>query len=238
MKTVCQKCGVANDLGHLFCVSCATKLELSNIGEDIERDGAASQRRAVLKILWIPPVAIIVALVAIIVWPQRPYASISGQPGSRTRVDEMFTVLHRYAQRPSGSIRTRPALTQDDLNAWLASQCPAAGVHSITLSMANNGYSVRVIDSVGPFKIRDYTIPALKYSYEIAGTIEDGLTIHSTGGKIGHFPLFGPAVTKLDQRIGKILATDQRILPVLEKTTRIQIDDGTLEITVTAAQGN
>lgn len=233
MKTLCQKCGTGNELGHLFCVSCGAKLELSNIGEDIERDGAALQRRAVLKVLWIPPVAIILAIVGIIAWPHRPYPSISGQPGNRMRVDEMFTVLHKVAQRPSGSLRYRPAPTQDDLNAWLATKCPEAGVRSMTLQLGDNCYSARVIDTAGPFKIRKYTIPPLKYSYEISGTIENGLAIKTTGGKIGHLPLFGPALTKLEKRIGDLLARDERILPVLAKTSRIQIDDGALEITVT-----
>lgn len=237
MNIICKQCGHGNALGHIFCMECGTKLDLSNVAEEMERDQQVVNKRAIWKLAWIPPVLLLLALAGLLLWPSNPYKSREQATGQRSRIDTLITAGYRISMMPSTSVAIRPPVKEEDINAWLANNRGYLGVQWVTIELTDGAFSLRVGRKWGPHKIFSgkVKIPAIRYSYEITGKTENS-RVNVTAAKFGHLPLFGPLKKPVVNEVSKLLKKLKKEHLVLKNMSDIIIEDGQLSVTLTSGK--
>lgn len=235
MQTICQKCGHGNLLGHLFCVQCGAKLDLSHVDEDME-DAATTQGHAtILKVFLLIVLIVLLVGIGLAAWPQAAFDEKKLDNGSAGRVENTLIALEMVAQRPSGSLTTRPPIEQIDANAWLASAITSDRVKSMSVSFKRDRVTFRAVYTLGPYSLWIIETPRVPYSMEIAGKPEKG-TLAVAGAQIGHLPLPGRAAQLVTSLMGKTLTGMSREKRIFERMSEIKVDEGQLTVTVTGKQ--
>lgn len=232
MQITCQKCGHGNPMGHLFCVKCSAKLDLSHVDEDLEDDIESQGRGTAVKAFLLLVLIAMLVVVGIAAWPQSAFDAKKLDNGSAGRVENTLIALNMVAQRPSGSITTRPPLDQIDANAWLASANSIANVKSTSVSFKRDRLTFRVVRTIGPYQVWQFQIPRIPYSMDLVGKPEKG-TLKIVGAQVGHMPIPGRVAKYITGFVRKTLTGMSREKTIFDSLSEIKIDDGQLIVTVT-----
>lgn len=234
MKTYCQKCDFANDLGHLFCTKCGVKLVLEHVREDIEADGMVERTKG--RFLWVllALLAVIISLVVVAMWPGKPLKRDAVVPGNSDAVEAAIVRL-QVAVESSKTPFTNQPMKEDDINAWLSKACKRTGAKSMTVSLKPDSCMVRLVYEAGPWKLSktSKTFGPMSYSRDFSCSVtSNGLVV--TGARMGHLPMFGPLVKIVADRSAKNFGNFARERAILSRITEAIIADGLITVSVTS----
>lgn len=234
MQTICQKCGHGNGLGHLFCVKCGAKLELTHVDEDIEDDQITRSRLSVIKLLLLVILVSVLVVIGLCAWPQQAFDADKIGEGLPGRIENTMIALHMVATRPSGTI-TPPAFRQVDINAWFSTAVYGTHVKAISLQCKRDKAVFRVVYTLGPYRIWEIDIPQVAYSMDVVGMAEKG-DLKFSSARIGHMPLPGGTGKFIGKHVMKSLKSMDREKKIFDNMSEIKIEDGQITFTVTGRQ--
>ena len=126
MKTYCQVCGYPNDLGHLFCMKCGGKLDLSNIRDEIDGEHQSESVKGRLFIVGVVLIVIVVVLLVAALWPSKPFKREGATGGRRELAEGAMSRLQSMAETTREPYTNEP-VREVDINAWLAMAAERAG---------------------------------------------------------------------------------------------------------------
>jgi hypothetical protein len=194
---ICQKCGYDNELGRIFCHSCGTKLDLSEIksvsqgGKSLRRKKAGGFGKTIGRII---NVAILVALLAVV------YLAIQVpilRPITITNEDSLAADKERFAlddlllQKAPRAI----SISEAELNAFVESLGFTKGA-SKSLELTPTRLQLELGDSVvtaifiGKINFAGSVSKELYLSYTGVPTIEGGrFVFRPVGGALGSLPI-------------------------------------------------
>ena len=102
MKVLCKACNHPNDLGHVFCMACGERLDLTNVDEDFERSQREAAKAAKIKLFFLTLVVLLLAFVGVCAWPHTsPLGDEKAtRTGRRGRVDTLIKMANRFFDMP------------------------------------------------------------------------------------------------------------------------------------------
>gem|GEM_PF-1391139 len=234
MKTVCQKCGHANDLGHVFCMKCGTKMDLTRMDETIEVENKSAQIGSVFNVLGIILAIAAVVMLVMGLWPNRPFVpDKKEQLGRRTQIEGLVGNLSQMIAVGIRDTNNIVRIMEPDANAWLEELAKKAQIASLTTRFEKGKCVFRTVRQLGPFPVAQgkITLPALKFSYDVfLGQGSNCVAV--TGARVGHLPLPGPTkrpILKLAAKPFEKLTKEQN---VYAKITRASVEDGRIDVSV------
>ncbi len=235
MKTICSHCDHANDLGRLFCTECGAKLDLSSIGDDIEDNLEAEKRLSLLKLAWIPLVIILLVIAGLCLWPNlKPFGREVGSGRSSVIDQHIWRLLQIKTSATGTTIDTQRPIKEKDANAWLLDMPVGGGWMQVRFE-EDNKLRLRVVCSKGPIPVLGgkANVPVVKYTYQLTAEPRNGRLV-VTGAKWGHFPMIGPLKNIVVKLVTKRFVGKKRALEVYEHLSRLEIEDKSVSLQVTA----
>jgi hypothetical protein len=224
----CNRCGVENPLGRVFCGGCGGKLDLSQMG----RDTVAEK----VKINWfllhwrkflVGIVVLLLALVALAFWPQ-----------TRPIIKKEVTVLG--GQRVVGALRVlenlRPGrtlgrdFTEEDINGFFEFvKSKEMGAKSVSVVVGDGWFRVRVIRLLGSFKFGTFVVEPT-VSYDLMCVPMGGI-VRVTQLTMGHLTWLGPFRRTVLRRVHGMFAAAPE-WAVLLNANDIQAEEGKIWLEV------
>lgn len=222
---VCDKCGAENPLGRIFCGSCGSKLDMTNISSDVianrQKSGFfVAHYKKMLVVLAI----LAMALVGLALWPQ---AGVLGEKGTSVgsgRTRRQMGVLLNLASGRTITV----SISEKDINGYLKhTKSLSKQYESCSVDLVSRGMSSRLVIPLvevplGKFKLK------LKVSFDIR-CVPVGGQVVVTGASVGHLPLWGPARALAVSQYRKIFASGKEP-EVLSVLTEVRIEDGQAEL--------
>lgn len=189
----CAQCGFDNSLGHLYCVKCQARLNLTQITrESFLSSGHGGYLRKILQFILLT----IIVCSTLALWPVQPDAvKISGAEFGKARnkltqlqkgvaaspvefSEKEVNILFNYLIQ---EIRRRPDIKAGHISIYAGRVIVNPKTLTIYLSY-----------QVGPWVLDPITIGPFWITYKITGRPEkrpDGLRFVALNGAIGHLPL-------------------------------------------------
>jgi len=237
MKTYCE-CGYPNDLGRLFCVRCGVKLDLTRVREEIGLDQQVESTKNGLYAVALAMVLVAAGLVALLLWPAKPFTGSDAEKGKRDLVDASLNRLQAMAVSGSEPY-THPAMKEQDINAWISSLPARSGFRSMTVKLSPKRCTLRIVGTRGPYSFllfqKRVNVRAISYSRDVScGMVSNRFAV--TGAKIGHLPMVGPLVQKVADNTLGIFDDMPREKAIVSKITDAKIEDGLITVTVSGAR--
>ena len=221
---LCEKCGVDNPLGRVFCIGCGGKLDLENMTSD---QVAESQKQSFIAMHWPKFVALLVIILlgtlGMALWPQ---AAVVGKPGKPNDARRVSSTLRTLAT----ASRSEKSLDEKDVNGYFEFRAKKElkGT-SISVDVQKGWCSVRVIKSFGKLDLKVIKIP-MSLSYDLK-CIPVGGVLHVGGASIGHVGVIGPLKTMaIRQVFGTVSALKD--WKSMKNITKIEMDDDKIVVTV------
>ena len=232
MRIMCQKCDHLNELGHLFCTKCGTKLDLRHMAYDMEDEEDLEDNGSTWKAVGLAVLVIFLVIVGITVWPSGPYDADRSNEGVASRIETSLSTLQLVGDRPGSEYTTIPAGEQKDANAWLANAVhKQKGISSMSIQFKDDMICFRVNRLLGPYSLSVMATPGIHCSYEI-NLKPDGDKLKVAGARIGHLPLPGPAGRLVIPWFTSLFQPLSREQMIYKQLTGIKVEDGKLSLTV------
>jgi hypothetical protein len=193
----CQKCGFSNELGRIFCHSCGTKLDLSQIkapsqgGAKIKSKKKSAGRKNLRMFIELFVLLGLMALIFLMVQvPERPTEKPNGAAVSAAE-NKRFDLERLVSRAKPGKI----TLTENELNAYLgnlAVEKAPAGWVVFTPSLVQVDFLTDQVEVKlwGELALFTELKKDIFFSYTCTPAVEDGVfSLHPVAGKIGSVPL-------------------------------------------------
>ncbi len=232
MQTICQKCGHGNLLGHLFCVKCGVKLDLSHVDEDMEDEVSSTSRATAIKSILMLIVILLVAVLGVAGWPQRAFDDGKLDNGTPSRIENALVALNMVAGRPNTTLTTTPPIEQLDANAWLASANSSENIRSVSVSFKRNRLVYRTCLVLKSYEVWVVVTPKIPLTIDLVCKPENN-SLKVAGAQVGHLPIPGPLAKYVAALVRKTFRASSREKTVFEGISEIKIDEGQLSVTVT-----
>lgn len=222
---VCDKCGVGNPLGRVFCQECGAKLELRYNRQEIEQKAEAE---------WLPYVKIGVAVVVVLLillhvipacWSQSVALGDAGTQVGRHRVEMKLEAL----TKGTPDTVAQEVFTETEINGYLAGVAESLGLGTCTVDLREGYFAVRIVRPLAPAVQFAGMRIAPKYSVDmLCVPYKKSVTV----GKayFGHLRLMGPVKGMVTRPIFEKLLSDSRIAAV-KRVTEIKSANGQLIVT-------
>jgi hypothetical protein len=201
----CKRCGNENPLGRVFCTKCGTKLELTHM---------TAEHVVEIKRRWSDPIVqhwrklaaavavVAVILVALALWPQT--AQI-GKEGTRVDGRKVDIGLAGLRTLRTGEVRNLE-FTEQDLNGYFKFFKTKMGADSVSVSLQQGYFIVRIIKPIGTIPTPQYKVE-LKMSYDLILVPYGGRVMPKTVS-MGHLSLFDPVRTSILREIVVMFARE------------------------------
>ena len=152
---ICKACGADNELGRVFCTSCGTKLDLSNMSRDTL--GTMQQESWLRRFRgWIAlGVLVLLAIpVVLAMWPQTELLGEAGRPVGRMRVRDGLNTVQRHAANPQ--VRGfEVSFAERDINGYFAySKTGEMGLESVSVRVGDGAFRIRVVRKLAEVNLR------------------------------------------------------------------------------------
>ncbi len=237
----CQKCGFSNELGRIFCHSCGTKLDLSQMkapgqgGPKLKSKKDAGPWRT-FRVLFelVILLGIIFAVYLIVQVPETAPAKIGGS--SLASLDGKRFDLDRLVTRGrAGSV----TITENEANAFLGALTMEKAPNSwlvfapatVAMDFLDNEVSVKLW---GEMRLGGDLKKELFFSYTCVPTLTDsGLHFQPSGGAVGSLPIHPtllrvmPVVQKF---VGAVFSRLKNERAILEKMDAIHLTDNSAKL--------
>ena len=225
---ICQKCGVKNPLGRVFCMSCGMRLNLTHM----TRDTVAKMQkrpwtdyvsaRRVVPVL----VALVLACGGLAVWPRTEVIGKSGASADHADLQNQLVAL--MGLRTGQSLRA--TFAEAGLNAYLRNyKTKRLKLESFSVAILPGYVSARVVRVLGPFKLASFEFSP-KVSYDIVCR-PAGNRLALRKASVGHLRLFGPARTFASGKVLRLLANEKE-WALVKDASEITAEEGRLSLLV------
>ncbi len=220
MKITCQACGHDNELGRIFCGNCGKKLDMSQMTSgNVSREKRSASAGRMVKWILLILLVIVVAAGALAFWPRPPLqegVSRAGAARLRGQLSGVRATLQAGAE-------TSATLRAGDVNAYLETFRAREGLQSLTVGVTPGSLTLRVVDELGPWTVRDYDIGPVTYSYDIK--LDSGADgFRPVGAAVGRLPLPGPLAAPVKSRLEKVFAEATAEKQLIEKLSEVEFE--------------
>ncbi len=227
----CGSCGHSNPLGRLYCMSCGSKLEVTE--KSVAQSGRTEARLAALGrgIRLLLSLGLLVVLVQLL-RPVLPTADVGG----RTDANELGRKLTALQEGLMERRETAEALPEVEVNAYLNEilrRSPPAARHwiglelkAVQLTLLEGRVVVLLVAEKGPLRLtQEIQVVPVRSG--------DRWTCEVTALRMGHLPLPHGLAQKLAQRSSGVFSGLYREREVLERMAVVQVKDGVIETATT-----
>ncbi len=224
---VCQKCGNDNPLGRVFCGNCGTKLDLSNMTQDVVSEAV---RVNWFMLHWRKFVAGAVAVLALMgILALIPNAGTIGEGGTLGGGRRVENLLRQLGQLQSG--RTVSAsFDEKDINGYFEfiKNRNLADYEQVSMDVGI-GY-VRVHLEKTLFSLTVFGMDwQPKMTYELMCVPGGAGGVVARKATVGRLPLSGPLRTRLIRRLRAQIA-EQKDWAGLNYLTKVNMKDNTIHV--------
>jgi hypothetical protein len=117
----CPECGEENQIGRVFCASCGGKLNLADVShQDVQAMVALPWWRRYWKLMVLIPVAIVLLVWGMRLWPKVDRIGVTGNAAGRMRVTRSLERVRRISEGEEGAVRSAEIVfSEADINAYL-----------------------------------------------------------------------------------------------------------------------
>ncbi len=228
----CQNCGFENQPGHIFCIGCRKKLDLSQVSTVELLKSPGIHRRVFKSIGWVLGLLFLV-MIALALWPARP-----DYHRGNVAVDYL-EARRKFALMTGTNKLTVQVFSEAEVNACLAKGIKMAGIrpdrgilrrwhYSAGVVLMPDYMVLCVVGQLESVEVRSVDL-GLKFSYELAmlpGVEEDGIVFSVRSGKLGHLPLPRLAARLLVPQATALFSEMKDECPWLTKVITVQLDEG------------
>jgi len=223
---ICSRCGYENQLGHIFCTRCRTKLNFKKLSEQELLKPKKSFGRKWRHIM-LAVVFMIVAATVLACWPL-PIAAKRG-----TSVDWQ-QARRKIALIEQGGIVSPQIFSESELNACLAAletrwRSGTFELRSVHVKLKPNAVVLFVVASWEPLLAGGIRLGPFQITHRIIGVPEIGATgFHFAVSRsmIGHLPLPGPLGLMLVPQIKAYFRMVRHNYPVVDALKRLEMANG------------
>ncbi len=230
MKVTCNHCGVKNDLGRMFCMSCGKRMQITNadVQQAVDEKKAFNPAALIKSLLFMA----VVGLVVVALVPGKPSAAgveadrLAIRAGMAAKYGRL--VLAARAKKPA-----RESFDSAELNAFMKARQVPPSTNTPALNFRLEGARLIVFQEVplGSIHTPGGPLGPFRFSRQLA-CVASGRTLAVRGGAFGHLPLPGPLSKIVVSPIaaGFVLTPSEQSIE--KQLTEILIRDGKLEIAV------
>ncbi len=216
----CDRCGVSNPFGRVFCIKCGAKLDFAAMERKIRRGSqGGGAGHLFFRLVRLLIVAALLAALGLIVWPVSP----SGQVGETGTAAQFRANLQALETALDGGTSASVEISEESANAHLleivhyTQSEPTPGnrlnLDGMNLRFGEGTFVLVVQASKGPVKL----------TYEITGMPgADGLEIR--GARWGHLPLPLPAARWMTRKLTLLFQNMKREQAVLARVEYKMVD--------------
>jgi hypothetical protein len=222
---ICKKCGSDNPLGRIFCGSCGSKLDMSDMTSDTLAD---RQRESFLlthyKKMLLVLAILVLATIGLALWPSTAVLGEEGTSLGSSKVKQHMGLLLNLA--PGQVVKL--TVNEKDINGYLKhTKLRKSRYESCSTRLVSRGMSARLVRPLADVPLGKFKLK-LKISFDLRCVPAAGQVV-VTGASVGHLPLWGPTKTLALTEYRKLFASgkEQGLLKVL---TDIRIEDGQAEL--------
>jgi hypothetical protein len=142
----CSKCGTQNQVGRVFCESCGTKLNLEGMRhEDVQMLVAVPWWKRYWKLLALIPVAIMLLLVCMRIWPKVERIGERGDAAGRMRVVRALARIEAISKGEAPERSADVLLAEADINAYLRYELEARAGARLSVDLLDGVVMVRMV---------------------------------------------------------------------------------------------
>lgn len=225
---VCPKCGTQNPLGRVFCISCGTRLDLSQMSSSQidtmqkpkwTRHFRASRIVAVLVIL-------VLALVGLAAWPKTGQFGTMGTPSDGKRLQAQLNSLRLLRDGQTLGV----TLTEMDINSHLRFfKLKRLNVDAFYVGLESGYAFVRIVRDLGKIGVASYSVNP-KLSMDLV-CMPVGPRLVVRKATLGHLQLVGPARTMAVRRLYRMLGEEPE-WGLLKDVDEVNVEEGRIELVV------
>jgi len=224
---VCSRCGYENQLGHIFCTHCRTRLDFDHVSDqELVRTKKVGGRKW-LRIMLIVALLVVVAI-GLALWPL-PIEAKRGTSADLQQARRKMALMERSDAFPS------QVFTESELNACLAAameikrKSGAFRMRSVQVDVKPNAILLSVAATWEPIAAGGVRIGTLDVTYGITGVPEitpAGFHFAVSRGMIGHLPSPGPLGIMIAPQIKAHFKGLRQDYPVVGAIKRFELEDG------------
>ncbi len=230
---VCPKCGFDNELGHIFCTQCRSKLDLSQISERDIAQAVDPGNRKLFRVMLVMIVLISAAL-ALACFP------VATAHDGLNNAD-LRQARRKIALLEKGADALPQVFTESELNACLAvdlnsrQQSGMCQLQSVRVQLKPHAVVLAVAATFNPVLLGGVKMGSFNVTYGITGVPkigQDGCSFSVARGMIGHLPLPGPLVLMIAPQVATYFKGLRRNYPLIGGIRRFELEDGKVSILI------
>lgn len=194
IKIDCSQCGYRNDLGRIFCTRCGVKLDLKRTSPvELERRREIEMGPILSKLAVLLFVVVPLCLLALALWPAKPFPLRADQAGAQQVVMKMRAVKQAIVSRQKATVE----FTEPEINGFLAARAALRGVKVLSVDLQQDRFTLMAsmawrppAATNVPWVIKNKV--ALPVSFSMTAGFQNGEFVLKSA-RVGHLPLLGPA---------------------------------------------
>lgn len=236
----CPQCGCENDLGHIFCIQCRSKLDIQLFdNKALEESGYSPGNGRRRRLVWLVLFAGIVTSAGLALWPM-PLEGRKGTEADAQQARKKIMLLEK------GLSPASQVLSEREINAYLGfllRNVPppkTQGLWTTALQAAEvaihpNAIMFAAASVWGPVTVGSLTLGPWNLTSQVTVVPERGSSGFQwtiKGGRIGHLPLPGPMSAPATFELRKLLAASLRERVLLKTVTRLELEEGQIAVAV------
>ena len=228
---ICAQCGFENQVGHIFCSQCRTKLDLSRMSEDdimnIKVPAGRKWRRIALALLLLLGVALVLACIP---------STLETGLGTKA---ELQQARRKLALLEKGVAPLPQCFTEAEVNACLAAnlgaqhQSGAVKLRSIRVQLKPSAVIVLARTTWDPPLAGGVKMGSIAITYGITGVPEfgeQGFRFTISRGRLGYLPLPGPWSLVMTPLVKAHFSGLRQNYPALGAVRRLELEDGKITL--------
>jgi hypothetical protein len=224
---ICSKCGFENQLGHIFCSRCRTRLDLRQVADRDLSENNKPRGRKWLRIMLFFEFLIVVAI-AMAFYPL-------STPVRRGTPADLQQARRKLAMMESGAPMSSHVFTEAEVNAGLAvnlngkRNADTYEIRSVQATLKPNAVVLAVTASWSPVLPNGVKGGQYDITYDITGVPAlgaDGFRFQVSRGMIGHLPLPGPVSLAFAPQVKAYFKGLRLNYPMLDAVQRFELEEG------------
>ncbi len=228
---ICSRCGHKNQLGHIFCSRCYTKLDLSRLSDpQLLKERTANTRQWLRLILIIAGLLTLMLVLALWSLPMMP---------QRTSSADLQQAHRKIALLERGGAVLPMVFSEAEVNACLARALQAqrktrgASLRSVQAQLKPNAIVLSMVTTRKLPAAAGGRPKQLDISYAVTGVPEigpEGFRFIVYRGMIGHLPLPGPFGRVLIWSAKDYFRSLRQNYPLLSDFKRLELEQGKITV--------
>ncbi|MCX6995947.1 MAG: zinc ribbon domain-containing protein [Kiritimatiellaeota bacterium] len=235
-QVICSKCGHGNTFGHVFCVKCGAKLDMTRVTA-AKMQGGLNNLMSFIALGVRAIVALAVVLLVVwILWPVEPRGAPGQAADVRKYKEKRGELDHALLEGQAG----KAEFTEGEINAYLSdvlqraatNETPAAWqlqAAGYNVALTPNAITVFCAARLGP----------LTLTYEVTGAPRAGpgpFALQIRSGRWGRLSLPQPAARWMGARLAALFHRWEKERTILDHAAALDTQAGQVVVTISKKQ--